>query len=292
MSSDITGDDYLDQVLLQEGPEAVCDILFRELPFLKSLGGVAQLLLPRLVKAFDSDYLNNILGQIADPLVLSQLIQLGEQLKQGVTCLPTRTRNILLPLSKRGWFFYNSEAGFSELWQLEKYFEEGKLTEIDMTLENYFESRLDEIEQSIVAKSPGRSIVVREAFGAHRGGKYILSIPVLLAQADGICKEMAEQYFFLKTNKKPETALFVSKIAPESFQAATLCPLANSLPISESCKTRSIGGTDLNRHAILHGESLEYGTKINSLKAISLVNYVSDVLTETKEIRSLQAGSV
>jgi len=34
----------------------------------------------------------------------------------------------------------------------------------------------------------------------------------------------------------------------------------------------------LYRHAVLHGESVDYGTEINSLKAISLLQYVSGVL--------------
>jgi hypothetical protein len=34
---------------------------------------------------------------------------------------------------------------------------------------------------------------------------------------------------------------------------------------------------------VLHGESLDYGTKINSLKLISLINYVVDVLVSEKK---------
>lgn len=39
----------------------------------------------------------------------------------------------------------------------------------------------------------------------------------------------------------------------------------------------------LNRHQVLHRESVDYGTEINSLKAISLLNYVFQVLRKDEE---------
>jgi len=61
-------------------------------------------------------------------------------------------------------------------------------------------------------------------------------------------------------------------------RAALLSPLAQILPISASQRERQDGTTALNRHMVLHGESLDYGTKANSLKAISLINYVTQIL--------------
>mgnify|MGYP001564484260 CR=1 FL=1 len=36
----------------------------------------------------------------------------------------------------------------------------------------------------------------------------------------------------------------------------------------------------LNRHQVMHGESVNYGSEINSLKALSPLNYVAVVLQE------------
>lgn len=50
--------------------------------------------------------------------------------------------------------------------------------------------------------------------------------------------------------------------------------------------------SDLNRHAILHGESIDYGTKSNSIKAILLLDFIENlhllniVLEEKLEERS------
>lgn len=82
----------------------------------------------------------------------------------------------------------------------------------------------------------------------------------------------------MKQNRKPRTAIYVEQIAVDTFRAVLLSPLAHSLPIGASEKERGAGFNELNRHMVLHGESLDYGTKTNSLKAISLINYVSHVL--------------
>lgn len=60
--------------------------------------------------------------------------------------------------------------------------------------------------------------------------------------------------------------------------AAMLSPLAQTLPIGASENERYKGFPALNRHTVLHGESLDYGSKTNSFKAISLINYVAHVL--------------
>ena len=83
---------------------------------------------------------------------------------------------------------------------------------------------------------------------------------------------------FIKQNNKPQTAIYVEQIATDTYRAAILSPLAHSLPIGASEKERGAGFNELNRHMVLHGETLDYGTKANSLKAISLINYVAHVL--------------
>lgn len=143
----------------------------------------------------------------------------------------------------------------------------------------YFESRVGEIEESISKRFPSREKLIRAAFKAHRRQEYELSIPVFLAQTDGICKEVVKQYLFTKQNKKPRTAIYVEQIAADTYRAALSSPLAKTLPIGASEHERAEEFNELNRHMVLHGESLDYGNKVNSLKAISLVNYVAHVLT-------------
>ncbi len=54
-----------------------------------------------------------------------------------------------------------------------------------------------------------------------------------------------------------------------------LSALKEHLPITKSAYEREAGFNQLNRHQVVHGESLDYGTETNSLKAISFLFYIA-----------------
>ncbi len=206
-----------------------------------------------------------------------------EQLRRNFRDLPPRTQKALLLLGTHGWYL-DLEMPFPRyLWELEKALSKGNVEEVEEALAEHFESRLDEIEASIIERFPKRAKIIQAAFKAHRRKEYELSIPLLFAQTDGICKEVVKQNFFMKKNKKPRTAIYVEQIASDTFRAALLSPLTQTLPIGASEHERPEDFNELNRHMVLHGESLDYGTKVNSLKAVSLINYVAHVLTLDNE---------
>lgn len=200
-----------------------------------------------------------------------------KDLQRSFRGLPPHTQEALLLLGTHGWYM-DLEMPLPWLWELEKALADGNTGEAENALVEHFENRLDEIEQSIVNRFPNRDKLVHAAFNAHRKQEYELSIPVFLSQTDGICKEVVNKYLFLKHDKKPQTAIYVEEVAADTFKAALLIPLAQTLPITASEHERENGFSGLNRHMVLHGESLDYGTKINGLKAISLINYVVHVL--------------
>ena len=201
-----------------------------------------------------------------------------EQLQKSFRELPHRTQEALLLIGAHGWYL-DLEMPLPGLWKLKRALSEGSSKEVEEALVEYFESRLDDIEDSIIKKFPKRGKVIGAAFNAHRREEYELSIPVFLAQTDGICKEVVKQYLFMKQNKKPRTAIYVEQVASDTYRSALLSPLSQTLPIGTSEHERPEDFNELNRHMVLHGESLDYGTKTNSLKAISLINYVAHVLT-------------
>lgn len=205
-----------------------------------------------------------------------------EQLQRSFRELPPRTQAALLTLGAHGWYL-DLHMPIPDLWGLESALVGGDVAEAETSLCEYFESNLERIEASISARFPHRAHLIGAAFSAHRRGEYVLSIPVLLAQTDGICKEAVGQYLFMKRDKKPLTATYVEQMAANSFRAALLSPLAQTLPINASEKERLEGSDALNRHEVLHGTSLDYGTVTNSLKAVSLVNYVATVVRRGAE---------
>lgn len=198
---------------------------------------------------------------------------------------PDRTCKELLILGRHGWYF-DPEMTDPGLSEVAKAFEAGEIEEANAVLAQHFEERIDEIEESTAKSFPHREKLIRAAFNAHRRGEYELSIPVLFAQADGICKDIANGYLFRRKNKKPEVARRVDQVAPSTLTEAFWSPLTQVLPIYASEQERSDGFDGLNRHMVVHGDSLNYGTKLNGLRAISLISYVAYVLTGEEVVDS------
>jgi len=188
--------------------------------------------------------------------------------------LPGRTQNALLNIGKLGWYF-DMNMPLSSLWTLNDGSINENFDEIEEALKDYFESRTTEIEKTVVESFPKRREFIISAFNAHKRQEYELSVPVFLSQTDGICKEVTNKYLFIKNrSKQPEIADYVEQSITDTLEKAFFSVLTLTLPISQSQKDRSLDFKGLNRHMVLHGESLDYNTQINSLKAISMLNYV------------------
>jgi hypothetical protein len=159
----------------------------------------------------------------------------------------------------------------------------GDIEELDRRLVETIENALDEIEWDITQIAPTRRLPIKEAFEAHRNGKYYLSIPVVLAQAEGICIDSFGEKLFAARNGKSRissSVLKLDKTHPQyDYQLSSMSLLA-VLGAINATESHSEGlMIDFNRHRILHGKSTDYGTKINSCKAISLLAYVTNVVS-------------
>lgn len=200
------------------------------------------------------------------------------EFQTSISAMPAETRKALAVLGDQGWYL---DLGMTvpELWEVKEAFESGEIPRGDAALCTYFDLRLSAIEETLTAALPRRAHLIRSALKAHRGGEYELAIPVLLAQVDGTCKDLASEYFFLRRNHRPQLADYVEQLAADSFRGALLAPLVEALPVRASYGDESGSSSELNRHRVLHGHDVNYGTRINSFKSISLLNYVAGVLS-------------
>ena len=202
-----------------------------------------------------------------------------KEIQHNFEYLPRKTQKAILILAEHGWYL-DFKLPFSYLWTLQDALTSGYTSEVEEALIQHFEEQLSEIEDDILTRFPHRGHIISLAFKAHRQGEYFLSIPVLLIQVDGICKDVTGESFFMKQKGKPRTAVYAEQTDKTRFKNALLSPLANVTPICASERERKDGFELLNRHTVLHGESLDYGSKVNGLRAISLINYVSQVLSK------------
>lgn len=162
-------------------------------------------------------------------------------------------------------------------------------------MKQFARTRFDTVLQQIETLWPNRLPIIRDAIEAHRQHKFTLSVPVFLAQADGICSEIFQSFLFTKW--KGDLAKKLEKLSPDqrniilSDRELFLRPLADamidalrsesSLQVSTSTrdkkrKTESDYGP-LNRHGVLHGIDLDYNTESNSLRGLLLIDYLIQI---------------
>jgi hypothetical protein len=111
-----------------------------------------------------------------------------------------------------------------------------------------------------------RSRLVEKALEHHNNGAYEASVPIVLAQCDGIVYDLTDppREFFGK-QRKASHLVDDATIAglPEGLQPLRLL-------FSDDMKVSGATGA-LSRHGILHGRELGYDTKINSTKVFVLL---------------------
>ncbi|MDH5824216.1 hypothetical protein QFW77_14640 [Luteimonas sp. RD2P54] len=202
-----------------------------------------------------------------------------EDIARQLRGLPDEARAHLAVLMDQGWCL---DPEMPHTWgrDLAAAFHEGEEQQAEQWLIDYFESRLEEIEQTLVARHPTRRAIIADAFQAHREGRYSLSIPALLAQADGVIHDRHPQRQLFSRNRDVNLVEVLSKLPEEDMRAIFVAAFYVDISLTRRTKLLPPGFHGLNRHAVLHGIDPNYGTEINSLRAVSILNLASYLVSE------------
>lgn len=197
-----------------------------------------------------------------------------QRIRYWLEVQPRRDRESLTKLAHRGWFLGPN-------WPVSAISVLGRQVEVaphdvDEDVGQYIGRNLD-IEARLVESYPHRSKLLQEGFWAHRKQKYALSIPLFLAQADGLFYDRFQENLFRKRGREDAAKGFTSEVKGLFFRAV-LYPLSESTPLWEDSRSLEENFGGLNRHQVLHGMKVDYDTEISSLKAISLLDYLNWVL--------------
>ncbi len=129
-------------------------------------------------------------------------------------------------------------------------------------------------------RHPNRSDAIEQALKAHEAGLFYASMPVVFAQIDGLSYELTGYKFFDNDRRtyEPEIAKWVAANAgTSSLDVAFLSVLLDKGAFQKH--RNNPNRISFTRHSILHGETTDYGTEVNSLKAFSLLLFLSDMCT-------------
>lgn len=146
-------------------------------------------------------------------------------------------------------------------------------------LMEFYAAQASSLGVDLASTYPSRGEAIRQTFQAHSVGSYCLSVPSFLVLAEAIARDhdLPSPYKKRGDTKEIRTALLRNE--EMRFVVAYMAPLLVSAPIDWSKEDRErYGNPVLNRHLILHGLSRDYGTEVNSLRALSHLAYISDVM--------------
>ncbi len=219
--------------------------------------------------------------KLFDDKFIEGLRELGSRIRKDFKIPVVSWDEEVVVLGRAGWYI-SPEMPITWPKTLATMLSEGKVSEVDSALVEHIESNLASIESEIKNFAPRRSKLIESAFRAHANGMFDLSIPLVLTQVDGLCYDNVQRLFFKSAKGRPETAgaidISVQTEMAKSWLGGLLWPLQEKSAINLSSRERPEGFDGLNRHMVLHGEVVDYGTKLNGCKAISLLSYVAFAL--------------
>lgn len=204
--------------------------------------------------------------------------EIGKRLKE----YNQKTPEYFLLIAHHGWFIdlLDSELNFPST--IAYHIQQDEVDIANELLIEYYKTNLERVFELLISRHHNRKSILEEIKSSFNQRKFNLLIPSVLTQVDGICFDFTKKKFFIKERKNnylPQVTSELEKSAG-SFMELYLSPLQNQIPIMVREEDISNFPCHLNRHEILHGISTDYGTEINGLKVISLLKYVSDLLTD------------
>ena len=234
-----------------------------------------------IIKKFEKD--ESSVQDIYKPL-LNELkrITLSDVIKHPDEQYIKKLKVAIVALAHQGWYL-------SMEMPPRFYFEYADLLsknkeKLDNEIMLFYSDNSNKIKNDLCEKYPHRSDIIIDAFQAHDEGKYNLSIPVMMSQSDGICCEITNKELYSAPNGVPKTKEYVKMLDEPYFSLALLCPFCYKFPMTfnPSERKKEKDKDFLNRHVIIHGENYNYGSEINSLKTISMLDYVATILYKDK----------
>lgn len=207
------------------------------------------------------------------------MVPILKEIAESMLSLPQTTSQTLMALEEHGWYF-DPDTPLPQLWELATALEETDIKPVEAAFVKHYRDRTEHIGQDLIDLFHSRKVILEQAFRAHGQKEYALSVPTFLAQADGICRELIGIQLFCSTQPGRSENAGEETVGPaDDLVAALLHPFTTSMRISALDKELRYSTASDRWHDILHGNFLDYGTEMESLKAISLLNYVATILT-------------
>lgn len=178
-------------------------------------------------------------------------------------------------LAPRGWVA-TGELNLDAMRRAVELAETGDGPGADQALVEYFDRRTLELGllrlRQVAAFRP-REALVRRALEDHCAGRYHASVPIVLAQVDGLVHDLTGTSFYgARVPRKDRHLRFAHLLAADSIAGAPegLAALAAAWSVARDTTT-DVPLDMPYRHGILHGRDMGYATPLVSVKCFALL---------------------
>jgi hypothetical protein len=213
--------------------------------------------------------------------------------------LPDNARKIHNYCADKGWYFLCGDLTPRAIDDIVRMIDNKQDEDLEESIRDFARLQVDKILQKVKTDWPHRFHILNDAFEAHKQRLYTLSIPCLLAQADGMSYEILGVSFFGKNSGVPKTKKALEEFSEKNgknvfFTGITdllLDPLRMVSSVSVNTEDRNEKRKQdpsygpLNRHGALHGADVDYATEPNGLRTIMIIGYLADVREMLERIR-------
>lgn len=213
-------------------------------------------------------------NNLIDPKLLKKVAEGIKIFAEGIKRFEEFSNNDgLAKLASYGWYI-DADISLGYITGLmEKAINENQ-EYLDDYFSEYYRTSMKKKMSIISRKHENRSKIIEEAVYCHQNGKYYASTTLFLSQADGICSGR------LFKNSKNKNALkqYISKNKDASFFSILMIAIEKTNTIDSFYPEKKLNDSKLNRHGVMHGLDTGFGRELNSLKAFSLLVFISDFI--------------
>ena len=180
-----------------------------------------------------------------------------------------------------GWYISPTLVSKLSLSEINYYTQKENLNKFEKKIIEQADEHIPSIIKNCTSLFPERKPIFEEIFKLYQSKSYYSIINTCYSQADGMCNSIWNFGFFDKERPKYELKskdIFMENNGQmSSFFAQQLEINQNEITINS--KDKIFNNIELkvksyNRHLVLHGHSVDYGTKVNAIRAIYLLDFI------------------
>ncbi len=184
-----------------------------------------------------------------------------------------------------GWYI-NPSTNILDFLEVIDYIKSNNRDKINEFFINHLKKDYQILKKQALDNFIDKKTILEKGFSSFENMQYEFSILIFLSQIDSISKQVSGYRLFGREKKQAKTKNFVDKhYNKTSFQSAILQPLADYGEINKAEDSFVEG--ELNRHRVIHGEDINYGTELNAYKVLSLVFYLTTLVIKVADSKSI-----